>query len=591
MVETLDSKLSSLSDLADGSLKALSEKMFEKGLITEQIKNKPESYNIVIDHFKSHIRLLADNKTRNEVDDIVELFLVILEEFCGGPLKTAAEIIRDSIENRVRTATCSSKQTSMPPPPQATTVRDMVSYNFPLSDSNMSDVGTFKDDAGGRKSPVTETTRERSVDVNTSGTDVELYDVKPGTVEDETDSSSTRLVLPSGNGNETRPSTLQQPSSCVRDSFDMPKKEVPVTPTSLEETAIKGNHVPSERTDHSRPGIQAGGNSSTSIPSIQGYTQLSAQQQALTAYNTNEMKKLLEEKNKLMEEKNKLMEEKNERIRELEKKNTKMESEREDKIKQEQEKIRKDKECLEEREKRQDKEFEECKKKLKKEFDERKKRLDEWEKKLEKDNEQLRNTRKGINRDSEKQRKQMERGISVEKQRMRREISDEKKTMEQDIETRRRSLTDDESFLLVKRKELDSWEARLNDKESNFDREKKRVILKDKEANEQMQNLNERMDDFEKDKKLQEEAIKKEEKKANISRQNAIDKWEGYWVEDAILRQRIKEIERKEAKQKEKKINQLLDIKTYIMLGVIVFLILLWICTIAIVYYKFYNFL
>ncbi len=499
------------------------------------------------------------------------------------------KIPNKTIQNQVqdfgvsKTMSSLSSQASSMFPPHASTVRDMESNSFPLTHSNIP-AGMFNDGAGG-KSPVTQTTRERSVDDNTSGIAVELY-VKPGIVENK-NSSSTHFVVPPSSGNgDKRSFTSQQPSDAL-------KQELPVPPKSLEETAVKGNHMLPSGTDHPQSGIQAGGSSSTSLPSILGYTQQSTQQHGLTVYTSNEMKKLLEEKNELMEEKDK-------RIRELE-------SEREDKIKQDEEKIRKHKEYLEEREKRQDTEFEERKKKLEKEFDERKtkseeecekrkKNLDECEKKLEKDNEQLRNARKGINRDSEKQRKQMERGISVEKQRMRREISDEKKTMEQDIETRRRSLTDDaESFLLVKRKELDSWEARLNDKEINFDREKKRVLQKEKEANERKQKLDEQLEDFEKDKKLQEkqkQAIKNKEKRVNASNQKVKDKWEGYWAEDAILRQRNKEIERVEAKQKEKKINQLLDIKTYnIMLSVIVFLILLWICTIAIVYYKFYNFL
>ena len=540
VVETLDSQLSKLSGAVKGSLENLSEKMFEKGLITDPIHNNPESFNKVIDHFKSHICLL-ENKPRNDVETKVELFLNILEE-SGGPLKTAEEIIRNTIEKAMqdeqrRLQVCALQQKSTSSP-QVMTLRDMESHvlpdhpNLPPVPANM-----FNSSNIGSKHPLTETCNSS---VTTAG--VESYDVKPM---NEANSSTTSLVV-------TRKETSNEQSSIIptsagfKSSNDAKNKVPPSSRQEIENTSSRLHLQPSQT-----------GNRSPACHSVHGHNQ----QTTLSAYySVSEIKNLLDEKDK--------------RICELENKFKKIENERESKIEQDQEKLKKDKEGLEEREKRQDKEFEDRKRRLEKDFEERKnileKDFEEREKKLEKDKQKWKSTRS-------KEEKNFERSISADKKRLHREISSDRKTMENEMTTRKHSLQDDESAWLDKKTKLTSWESRLHDNEMKLNQDKERIFQKENELKEEERlQSKRRLDD--------KEAIRKEEKRINKSSQEIKTKWEHYWAEDEHLRERQKEIEtraeRFEAtKQNErfeatKQNKKKLDIKTYLMLAIIVFLIL-----------------
>ena len=89
----LDSYHARISNAVKSSLPDFAEKLFEKGLIAEAVKNEPGNYNKIINNFKAYLALLKDA----ELKSTLEQFLDCLRDLGGAPAK-AADILKKELE-------------------------------------------------------------------------------------------------------------------------------------------------------------------------------------------------------------------------------------------------------------------------------------------------------------------------------------------------------------------------------------------------------------------------------------------------------------------------------------------------------------
>ena len=92
--KVLDSHQAKLSNAVKSSLPDFAEKLFEKDLIPQAVKDEPGSYNKIINNFKAYLALLKDT---GELKSILEQFLDCLRDLGGAPAK-AADILKKKLD-------------------------------------------------------------------------------------------------------------------------------------------------------------------------------------------------------------------------------------------------------------------------------------------------------------------------------------------------------------------------------------------------------------------------------------------------------------------------------------------------------------
>ena len=176
----LNSQFSKLSDAASGSLSALSDKMFEKNLISEPVKNDPE-FNKILCQFMAGISLL---ETTEKLEATLEMFLDILRDI-GGPLEIAASRIKSSVEAAMKEER--SKQLQAETQAAVRNTEPHSSQNRQLEEAHMfvASAGSLKDDIG-----------FDSTDVNTVGESFHALGdyVIPNDVQEENGTTATQFT-------------------------------------------------------------------------------------------------------------------------------------------------------------------------------------------------------------------------------------------------------------------------------------------------------------------------------------------------------------------------------------------------------------
>ena len=90
----LDSHQAKISEAVKSSLPDFSETLFEKGLISKAVKNKPDSYNNIVNDFKANLPFLGDTeKLKSTLGD----FLDCLRDLGGAPAR-AAEMLKEELD-------------------------------------------------------------------------------------------------------------------------------------------------------------------------------------------------------------------------------------------------------------------------------------------------------------------------------------------------------------------------------------------------------------------------------------------------------------------------------------------------------------
>ena len=523
IVKVLDSQLAKLSDAATGSLPALANKLFEKQLIIEPVKDKPENLNILIKNFKACVRLC---KTKTDIDTKLKLFLDVFREV-GGPLETAADEIQSDIEKGLHEERLQSI-------PQPLPVRDFGGHSLQITSNPVSRFSTAAD--GNSKHPVIDHTQDTTL---TSATEPDSYETKyEGAVQKENghhSSARSAIVLPTINENEG--SSKFTPTSIVNTSQHAVQlqqihhnTEQVHSTLSGQQESVDSQTVGDSNSYHGQ--VSAGGNSSkvAGLPVYKhhhSYPDCSADAIAL--------------KERLEEKKDAIMELRQKVQKLEEEKNSSFQAER-NRLDEDRQthrlKLKDDEKIIEERMKKLNEEREQLRTERKEDDKEMKLKRQECEKELQNEKDKLKSEHKEKMKELEKQRKQQEAKIAAEK----RKLDDFRKEMEKELQEKK--------FSLAKKEELNS--KRAVDDEAKLTQERRRIVLKESE----MKDLQLRLETKEKELQQQErnqrevnleekQKLWKEEERMDSKSQELKTKWEDYWSKEKKLSQKEKEIKKK----------------------------------------------
>ena len=94
ITKVLDRYHAKLCDAIEPCLRSFTDKLFEKHLIPEEVKDKSTDYNTVIRSFKSNFDFIDD---RLKLKTVIYDFFEILDELGGAP-RMAVELLKKEID-------------------------------------------------------------------------------------------------------------------------------------------------------------------------------------------------------------------------------------------------------------------------------------------------------------------------------------------------------------------------------------------------------------------------------------------------------------------------------------------------------------
>ena len=572
--DVLGKYLARLTSALENTLKPFAEKMYEKQLISEYVKNNPESANKVISDFKAKFGFVG---TLSDLFELLKCFLDVLRDL-GGASRSAAEKLEEEL-----TKACSVHPRSKSFPNQDTmSVRGVNSAycvpNGSLHLMHSQSAPFFLSSNPDRSTQQSHINTTDPIQFNSiSATDHEEYSQFPEEVQTRDESlpfPQVQMVLGnSDGGNITASVPPLGGSKATQDHSDQLSSKTPQPESNKKPTQISKAH--SETSMMNSPSALPY-RKYPSCPDCKALNQLRNEElqrevkelkEKLQKFEEERQSSFLNEKSRFEEERKKIMSDISEREKRLEDDKSRLEEDKcrfeEEKrnsrseIKEKETKLEERKQQLEEREKASKEKEHEREMQLKEREAQQRLQLDQKEKELagrERDislvetkrDEEFRQTLRKL----EGRKNQQQREIMAERHKMEQAFSREQSRMALELKKAKDEVT-------FREEELENKEVLQIHEARKLSQEKKEISDRDQEVRERQRKLERKESELkEKEREvtnLQLSQVVKHQKeleKMNERKQELKTAWKEYWLKEEQFSRREKKVKTSEELQK-----------------------------------------